>query len=148
MLSQPSSDGVFATSRLFSHTPAQIVAAFADAERLASWWGPAGFRNTFKVFEFRPEGRWSLVMHGPDGTDYPNESTFIETGPQRVIIRHVSAPLFTLTVTLSSEQGKTLLEWQQAFDDPSLAEKLAPVIIPANEQNLDRLQAELDRAGG
>ena len=33
---------------------------------------------TFHTFELWPGGRWRFVMHGPDGTDYPNESGFRE----------------------------------------------------------------------
>ena len=42
------------------------------------WWGPNGFTNTFHEFDLRPGGAWRFIMHGPDGTDYPNESVFVE----------------------------------------------------------------------
>ena len=42
------------------------------------WWGPKDFTNTFEQFEFKPGGRWVFVMHGPNGTNYPNESDFRE----------------------------------------------------------------------
>ena len=138
-------DGVFSTSRLFPYTPTQIYAAFANAERLAAWWGPNGFRNTFEVFEFKAQGRWVFVMHGPDGADYANECVFLETSAQKIVVRHVCAPLFTLTVSLAQEGGQTRLDWQQAFDDPQLAASLAQMIVPANAQNLDRLHAVLNK---
>jgi uncharacterized protein YndB with AHSA1/START domain len=131
------------TERFLPHPPEAIVAAFADPARLASWWGPAGFSNTFEVFEFRPGGRWDFVMHGPDGRDYPNRAEFQVTEADRIVIRHVNAPLFTLTVRLHPAAGGTRLEWQQAFDDPAVAEALRPICEPANEQNLDRLGALL-----
>lgn len=141
---QPGADGAFSTNRLFPFTPAQIFAAFADADRLASWWGPDGFSNTFEVFEFRAQGRWKFVMHGPDGKHYANDSVFIEASPQRIIVRHVSAPNFTLTITLTPAQaGQTKLDWHQAFDDPGVAASVAHIVIPANEQNLNRLHAAL-----
>jgi uncharacterized protein YndB with AHSA1/START domain len=53
--------------------------------------GPAGFRNTFEVFEPRPGGRWCFLMHGPDGVDHPNESVFLAVEePERIVFRHVS----------------------------------------------------------
>jgi uncharacterized protein YndB with AHSA1/START domain len=143
MTSQLSVDGVCSTSRLFPFTPAQIFAAFANADRLASWWGPDGFRNTFEIFEFKAQGRWKFVMHGPDGKNYPNESVFLEVSQQRIVIRHVSAPVFTLTITLAEKDGQTNLDWRGAFDDPRVAASLAHIIIPANEQNLNRLHAAL-----
>ena len=146
MTSQPSADGVFVTSRLFPLPPAQILAAFAHPDRLATWWGPDGFRNTFEVFEFKPQGRWAFVMHGPDGTDYANDCIFLEASPQRIVIRHVTAPHFTLTITMVEADGHTRLDWHQAFDDPRVAAAVAPIVAPANEQNLNRLQAVLRAA--
>lgn len=146
MTTEPlSSDGVCETRRRVPHTPARILAAFASADLLARWWGPEGFSNTFEVFEFRAGGRWTLVMHGPDGVSYPNQNEFVAVGPERVVIRHVNAPLFTLTVTLlaAAGGGGTELHWHQAFDDPQLAQRIRHIVAPANEQNLDRLQRVL-----
>ena len=30
------------------------------------------------IFELRPGGQWRFVLHGPDGTNYPNENVFRE----------------------------------------------------------------------
>lgn len=136
---QPGTDSVCATSREFPFPLAQVFAAFANADQLAAWWGPDGFSNSFEVFEFKPQGRWKFVMHEPDGKDHPNESVFLETSPQRIVIRHVSPPNFTLTITMAEADGETNLVWQQAFDDPRVAASLAHIIVPANEQNLNRL---------
>lgn len=146
MTSRLGTDGVFSSSRLFPFAPEQIFAAFANPERLAAWWGPDGFTNTFETFEFKAEGRWKFVMHGPDGTNYPNENVFLEVSQQRIVVRHVSQPNFTLTVTLAQAGGGTELLWDQAFDDPRVAASLAHIIVPANEQNLNRLHAVLSTA--
>lgn len=146
MTSQLSGNGVCSTSRLFPFTPTEIFAAFIDADWLATWWGPDGFSNTFEIFEFKAQGRWKFVMHGPDGKDYPNDCVFLEASPQKIVIRHVSPPNFTLTITLNEADGQTNLEWHQAFDDPGLAESLAHIIVPANEQNLNRLHMALSDA--
>ena len=143
MTSPPRTDGVCATRRLLPCTPAEVHAAFADAACLATWWGPDGFSNSFERFEFRPQGRWTFVMHGPDGAHYPNESVFLDTSPGRIVIRHDCPPFFTLTVTLDDHGGQTLLHWHQAFDDPQLAAGIRHIVEPANEQNLNRLQQAL-----
>ena len=52
-----------------------------EAGRKASGSDPAGFTNTFDVCEFRSGGRWSFVMHGPDGRNYPNEKMIAEIDP-------------------------------------------------------------------
>ncbi len=137
----------FRTSR---EIPADIEAVF-DAirhpERLARWWGPAGFTNTFDFCDFKPGGAWSYVMHGPDGKDYRSESVFQEIEPPRkLVIRHVSKPMYLLTLLLEPvDGGGTRVHWEQAFDNPKVAEGIAPIVVPANEQNLDRLTAEVLR---
>lgn len=138
---------VFTTSRRLAHSPAAVFAAMRDPERLARWWGPQGFRNVFECFEFQPGGAWCFEMIGPDGVRYPNRARFqrIEADRQ-VVIEHVNAPLFELSITLEALSEGTLLHWRQAFDDAALAQTLAPIVVPANEQNLDRLSLELNSA--
>lgn len=134
----------FSTSRQIAATPAAIFDAIQSPERLARWWGPAGFSNRFDVFEFQLGGRWIFTMIGPDGTTYPNESVFerIEPGKQ-VVIRHACQPFFQLTILLEPSPAGTLLSWHQTFDEDSVAEAVRHIVEPANEQNLDRLVAEL-----
>jgi uncharacterized protein YndB with AHSA1/START domain len=137
----------FQTSRTLPTTPQQVFAAFADPARLATWWGPEGFRNTFQTCEFKPGGNWLFTMHGPDGSNYPNESVFAEIEPARkVVIDHVCEPLFRLTVELQATATGTLLQWTQVFADAAVAAAVRHIVEPANEQNLDRLAAELAAA--
>jgi uncharacterized protein YndB with AHSA1/START domain len=46
-------DKIMQTQRILPYTPDEIYDAFADPARLAKWWGPDGFTNTFEIFEFR-----------------------------------------------------------------------------------------------
>jgi uncharacterized protein YndB with AHSA1/START domain len=141
----------FQTSRDISASPDQVFAAFSDPRRLARWWGPAGFTNTFNVFEFKPGGRWEFVMHGPDGANYPNESVFAEIEPSaKVVVDHVAAPIFRLTVSLAPSADGTTVTWVQVFESAEVASRIEHIVIPANEQNLDRLTAEVlnGAAGG
>src|SRR4051794_3715346 len=104
--SEDPNDATFRTHRVIPHPPARVFEAFSRPELLARWWGPSGFTNTFEVFEFRPGGRWIFVMHGPDGSNYPNENVFVEIeAPSTVVIEHVSAPHFVLTVRLAAQDG-------------------------------------------
>ena len=136
----------FKTSREIPATVDQVFAAIRHPERLARWWGPAGFTNTFTLCEFRTGGRWSFVMHGPDGKDYPNESVFAEIeSPRKVVVQHVSEPKFSLTIALAASAAGTLVSWSQAFESPEFAARVEPIVVPANEQNLDRLSAEVMR---
>ena len=124
----------------------QVFAAISDPERLAQWWGPAGFSNTFSVCDFKNGGRWVFTMHGPDGHSYANESMFAEIEPPRkVIIQHVSNPRYLMTIALTPMASGTLVSWSQAFEDSRVGQRLESIVVPANEQNLDRLTAEVLR---
>lgn len=134
----------FSTSRQFNVAPASVFAAIKNADRLAKWWGPNDFSNHFDVFEFHPGGKWIFNMIGPDGTAYPNESVFVNIEPDRqVVIEHICPPHFQLTITLEPLTTGTLLRWDQTFSDATVAQAVRHIVEPANEQNLDRLGAEL-----
>lgn len=134
----------FSTSRDIPTPPENIFAAFSDPARFAKWWGPSGFTNTFSEFQFKPGGKWSFVMHGPDGKNYPSESVFIEIVPnEKVVIRHDCEPYFTLTILITSSANGSLIHWIQEFDNAEVAKSVAHIVIPSNEQNLDRLEAEV-----
>lgn len=141
-------DCELSTRRLFAFTPAEILRAWTDPVRLARWWGPEGFRTTHREHEPWPGGRWSFVMHGPDGRDYDNLAVFRVVDPDRIEVAHVSPPRFDLVVALVKTAAGTRIDWTQRFATPALCAALAPICIPANEQNLDRLTRELavDRA--
>ena len=140
---------IFDTSREIPATVEQVFAAISDPDRLARWWGPAGFTNTFKVCEFKVGGRWSFIMHGPDGNSYPNESVFAEIEPPRkMVVQHVSEPKFCLTVILAPSAAGTLVSWSQAFESPEVARRLEQIVVPANKQNLERLSVEVLRQPG
>ncbi len=133
----------FNTSREIPASPEEVFASISDPERLARWWGPAGFTNTFHLCEFKKGGRWSFIMHGPDGQSYPNESVFDEIEPPRkVVIRHVVEPKFRLTIALDPSATGTVVSWSQAFENSEVASRVEPIVVPANEENLDRLSQE------
>lgn len=134
----------FKTSRDIQALPESIFAAFTEADRFARWWGPSGFSNTFKQFQFKPGGKWSFVMHGPDGATYSNEAEFVDIVPnKKVVIRHHSQPYFTLTIIITSSGDGSIINWIQEFDNDEVARNIAHIIEPGNEQNLDRLAAEV-----
>ena len=134
-------------SRHIDARPDQVFAGFSAPERLARWWGPAGFSSTFDVFEFRPGGRWQFVMHGPDGANYANRCIFREIVPaERIVIDHLGDfHHFVLTITLDARDGGTQVRWRQVFDTAEHRTAIASLVEPANEQNLDRLAAEVHR---
>jgi uncharacterized protein YndB with AHSA1/START domain len=140
----------FETSREIPAAVEQVFAAISDPERLARWWGPAGFTNTFNVCEFKNGGRWSFIMHAPNGNNYPNENVFAEIeSPRKVIIQHASEPKFCLTILLASAAVGTVVSWSQAFESSEVASRLEHIVVLANEENLERLSVEvLHKPGG
>ena len=140
----PSGDRTLCTERLFSASPQEIFAAFEEPRKLAGWWGPAGFTNTFETFEFKPGGRWTFMMHAPNGANYPNEIVFGEIQRNALItIEHIVQPWFRLTIKLIPAGKQTRLTWAQQFESAEVADRFRPLAATANEQNLDRLEALL-----
>ncbi len=142
---KPTTAREFVHSRLIDAPRERLFRAFAQPEHLAQWWGPDGFSNTFETFNLRVGGQWRFVMHGPDGTDYPNEIVFRElVAPELVVLEHLgSVHHFFLTITFTEQAGKTLVGWRQVFDTAQQKEAIAAFVIPANEQNLNRLANEV-----
>lgn len=137
-------DGVIDNERVLSASPRDIFEAFEQPEKLARWWGPAGFTNTFELCDFKPGGRWIYVMHGPDGKDYPNECVFREIEPYtRIVIDHVVLPYYILTITLAEKVGGTYLTWRQEFENTAFVASMRTFLTNANNENLDRLEAVL-----
>ena len=60
-------------------------------------------------------------------------------------IEHLNAPHFFLTLTLVPKRDGTEVHWRQTFDSVADYEKIAQFVAEANEQNLERLAAEVQR---
>ena len=136
-------------SKIMPASPADVFAAMSDPARIARWWGPIGFTNTVHQFEFCLGGRWLLTMHGPDGKDYPNESRFTRIEVDRLLeIEHLSGHHFLLAIELQPKAGRTEVKWRQTFDTVEHYQRIAEVVASANEQNLERLAAEVQRGKG
>lgn len=134
------------TTRVVSAPRERVFKAWTDPAILARWWGPKGFSNTFHTFELRPGGVWDFTMHGPDGKDYPNTCVFRDiTTPSRLEFDHLKEMHFYKAIMMFTEvNGRTRIEWVMRFNT---AEELRPIrnfIARANEENLDKLEAELN----
>ena len=136
----------FRHARDLAASPEAVFAAIQDPVRLARWWGPEGFTNTFHTFAFEEGGLWLFTMHGPDGSNYPNESRFLEIiPPSRLRIQHTNLPHFELTITLDTIPTGTRITWVGVFENRDFAENMRAFLETANEQNLDRLALEVGR---
>ena len=135
------------STRTFHVPRERVFEAFSDPTRLARWWGPKGFTSTVHELDLRPGGTWRFTMRGPDGVLYPNESVFVEVvEPERIVFRHVSGEhRFEMTITLDEQGGGTRVTWSMHHATAAECAKVKPFVVEANEQNFDRLAAELAR---
>lgn len=76
-------------TRMLDAPRERVWEAWTNPQHVANWWGPNGFTTTIEKMDVRPGGVWKHVMHGPDGTDYPNSSVFKEVvKPERIVFAH------------------------------------------------------------
>jgi uncharacterized protein YndB with AHSA1/START domain len=100
------------TTRDIDAPLASVWDAWRDREKIARWWGPEGFHSTVRELDVRQGGRFEVVMHGPDGTDYPNLYLFDHVEEQRrLVYTNVGSEEFGLAPFQSvfdlEESGKT-----------------------------------------
>ncbi len=146
-MAEPLSAREIINTRVFDAPRKRVFRAWTDPEHLARWWGPKGFTNAFQEFDLRPGGTWRFVMRGPNGAEYQNKSVFVEiVKPERIVFRHESPPECQVTATFAEPaSGKTRVTFQMLFETAAACEKVKGFAPEANEQNFDRLEAELTR---
>lgn len=136
------------TMQIFSVPRERLFKAWSDPEQLAQWWGPKDFINTFQVFELKPGGNWLFIMHGPDGTEYPNHSTFTKiVVPERIEFDHISGHKFHVTAEFEDLGMESRLTWKMEFEDAEDFEKVKGYVVEGNRQNMERLQEFLETSG-
>jgi uncharacterized protein YndB with AHSA1/START domain len=139
-------------TRIFDAPRELVWDAWTDPKKVVQWWGPRGFTTTIHEMDVRPGGVWRHTMHGPDGTDYPNKSVFIEVvKPERIVYSHGGGKKggpgvqFQATWTLEAQGGRTKVTLRMLFQS---AAELGQVVkeygaIEGGNQTLDRLGEQL-----
>lgn len=119
----PAPEKEMSASRTFAAPRELVWKAWTDPEAISNWWGPEGFTTTTEVMDLRPGGVWKHTMHGPDGTDYPNHTEYIEVvEPERLVYRNSGRKegeydiSFISTVTFDEVDGKTEVTLSAVFD--------------------------------
>ncbi len=139
-------------SRVFAAPRERVWATWADPWQVGQWWGPKDFRSTITEMDQRAGGMWRLVMHGPDGTNYPNEMQFVEIVPrERVAFRtqggKEGAPVehFDTTMTFADEGAGTRLTVRMVFATAAQRDHNVRTYgaIEGGEQMFDRLETIL-----
>ena len=91
--------------------------AWTDPKQVAQWFGPRGFTSSVPELDVRVGGALRIVMHGPDGNDYPMKGVFREVKPpQRLVFSNIAIDKDgnhllegETTVILEEQGGKTKL---------------------------------------
>ena len=135
-------------SRVIDAPRELVFEAFTEVRHLSRWWGPEGFTTTTRAFEFRVGGEWDFVMHGPDGTDYPEWITW--TGlvpPERIEFLHGESRgdsnAFESVLTFAPDGAATLLEMRTVFPTKELRDEAVEKYhaIEGGQQTLSNLAA-------
>jgi uncharacterized protein YndB with AHSA1/START domain len=135
-----------AATREFNAPRELVFKVWTQPQHIAQWWGPTGFTTTTHEMDVRAGGVWRFVMHGPDGTDYDNEISYVEVvPPERLVYDHGPSPRFRVTVIFTEKAGKTLLSLRMLFKTAAERDKVAKEFkaIEGLNQTLDRLGEHL-----
>jgi uncharacterized protein YndB with AHSA1/START domain len=123
-----SSSNAISITRVYDAAVKTVWDAWIIPEQVAEWWGPRGFTLTTRTKDVKVGGTWDYTMHGPDGKDYENRTTFLEVVPHAKLVYDHGAndergPLFRVTVNFAEAGGKTTMQIQMVLPTPEEAEK-------------------------
>jgi len=110
-------DGSVAITRVFDAPRALVWQAWTDPKMLSQWFGPRGFTSSVPQWDLRAGGALRIVMHGPDGNDYPMKGVFAEVkAPERLVFSNIAVDNDgnhllegETVVTLTEQGGKTTM---------------------------------------
>jgi uncharacterized protein YndB with AHSA1/START domain len=135
-------------TRVFD-APREIVwNAWTDPKQVVKWWGPRGFTTTIREMDVRPGGAWIHTLHGPDGTNYPGKSVFLEVvKPERIVLSHGGgkeggpSANFHSTWTFEVEGDQTRVTIRMVFDSTQARDMVIKEFgaVEGGKQTLQRL---------
>lgn len=135
-------------TRVFDAPRELVWKAWTDPQHIVKWWGPNGFSDTIETMDVRPGGMWKHVMRGPDGTDYANNSRYLEVvKPERLVYsldggkKDAPATNAEVTVTFEEEGSKTKLTLRMLFPSVEARDTVVKTYsaIEGGNQTLARL---------
>ena len=139
-------------TRVYDAPLALVWDAFTLDAHAAHWWGPRGFTITTHHKDVRPGGSWSYTMHGPDGTDWPNFTRYLEVEPRALLVYDHgatsadAAPMFRVTARFRAVEGGTELSLCMTLPTPEAARDARAFIKAAGgNATWDRLAEYLEK---
>jgi len=120
------SEKQFTVSRSLEAPRDLVFKCWSEAERLAKWWGPKGFKMKVVKLDFRPGGAFHYAMASPDGKEMWGKIVYREIkAPERIVFlnsfsdaegnlqRHFLNPNWPLevlnTLVFEEANGKTTI---------------------------------------
>jgi uncharacterized protein YndB with AHSA1/START domain len=138
-------------SRIYDAPVKLVWDAWTDPKQVAKWWGPRGFTLTTHSKDLTVGGTWVYTMHGPDGVDYPNITTYHEVEKYSKLVYDHGAnenqpALFRVTVLFSENKGKTKMDMTMTLPTAEAAQATKKFIKSAGgDSTWDRLAEYLEK---
>lgn len=134
------------------NAPLEVVwDAWTNPKQVAQWWGPRGFTLTSHSKDLKTGGHWHYTMHGPDGTDYPNKTIYLEVDKYKRLVYDHGAnddqpALFRVTVLFAESDGRTLMDMTMTVPSSEALVHIKKIIKDANGNSTwDRLAEYLEK---
>jgi len=124
-------------TRIIDAPRQQVFRAWTDPGQLAQWWGPENFTNPVCMLNVAPGGGMYIVMHAPDGTDYPVNGTFLEIIAPELLV-------FTSGI-FEDRKGNDQLEIQHTVIFDNAADKTKLTLHAVVTRAAPGLQSSVDR---
>ena len=135
----PYGERTITLTRVFDAPRELVWRAWTDPKHLGRWFGPRGFTSSVPELDVRVGGALRIVMHGPDGNDYPMKGVFSSVKPpERLVFSNIAV----------DKDGNHLLEGETTVVLEAQAEKTkltlhsyAKGLVPFAPAMLDGMEA-------
>ena len=143
-------EGTVDIVRIFDAPRALVWRAWTDPKMMAQWFGPRGFTSSVPELDVRVGGALRIVMHGPDGNDYPMKGVFREVvAPERLVFSSAAIDNdgnhlleAETTVTFAESNGKTTMTLHtHAVGRVPIAPQMLAGMEAGWNQSIDKLGA-------
>jgi uncharacterized protein YndB with AHSA1/START domain len=148
-------EGAVDIVRTFDAPRALVWKAWTDPKMMAEWFGPRHFTSSVPEYDVRAGGKLRIVMHGPDGNDYPMKGVFLEVvPPEKLVFSNIALDNDgnhllegETTVTLTEQGGKTTLRVQsRAVGRVPFAPQMLAGMEAGWTQSIDKMEELVARS--
>jgi uncharacterized protein YndB with AHSA1/START domain len=73
-------------TRVFNATPEKLYRAWTDPELMNEWFCPKPWKATVMQNDVRAGGSSMIMMHGPNGEEFPNHGVYLAVEPNRRLV--------------------------------------------------------------